>query len=284
MKFNEGALNLKKCLGYAEYECTFKLKPLHSTFQIFSGEITIGDFKLTYNEPEKILQGRIRIKLKTVDDAKALKVAKEKIKKELLPFLPIATRTPWYFNPNEVIIVKHPEQKSGPKIVGEAELTIQVVGPPRVEIIPPNEFKEKVIDYMDKYALLKSKDKEILELAINFLNRGASSENLIERTLCDFISLELLVSKLIQRKYSSKCCKKDSWVKELEKRYNVNLSYEGHRINQIRAALVHGKAKITRRKTLNAEEAIKIVEKHIDELEQTIIRLIEIFLEDSIAQ
>ena len=52
----------------------------------------------------------------------------------------------------------------------------------------------------EKYSLLSSKDKEILELAIKFLNKGASSKNLIERTLCDFISLELLASRLTKKK------------------------------------------------------------------------------------
>jgi len=205
---------------------------------------------------------------------------KKKIKNELLPALHIATGTLWDFNPNEVIIAKHPEQKSGLRVVGEAELTIQVIEPPYVEMIPPKEFKEKVIKYMDKYALLKSKDKEILELAINFLNKGASSENLIERALCDFISLELLVSRLLQRKDSSECCKKDSWVKELEKRYNLSLTYDGYRINQIRAALVHGKAKISEKEKLYMEKAREIIRDHINELEKTIIRLIEIFLEE----
>jgi len=72
---------LKNSLECHEYECTFKLKPLHSRFQIFSGEIIIRDFKLTYNETERVLQGRVKILLETIDDAKALKVAKEKNQK-----------------------------------------------------------------------------------------------------------------------------------------------------------------------------------------------------------
>ena len=66
-----GAGDLKNSLGYAEYECAFKLKPLYNTFWRFRGEITIGDFRLTYDEKNKIIHGRVRIRLETVDDNKA---------------------------------------------------------------------------------------------------------------------------------------------------------------------------------------------------------------------
>jgi len=269
-----GACDLKNSLGYAEYECAFKLKPLHNAFWTFRGEITIGDFKLTYDEKGKIIHGRVKIRLETVDDNKALSIAKDKIEKELMPLLTIVMRTPLEFNPNEVIIAK-PNFKHIPT----AKIVVHLEKIPHVKVIPNEKFKKNIIRCLEKYSLLGSKDKEILELAIKFLNKGASSKNLIERTLCDFISLELLASRLTKKKDSCTCRKKDSWVEELEKKYNVSLSYEGCRINQIRAALVHGKAKLSKKKRLNAEEAMRIIGKHINELEQTIIRLIEKFLE-----
>ena len=76
-----GADDLKNSLGYAEYECAFKLKPLHSAFWVFCGEITIGDFRLTYDEKDKIIHGRVRIRLEVVNDDKALDVAREKIER-----------------------------------------------------------------------------------------------------------------------------------------------------------------------------------------------------------
>ena len=261
-----GACVLKNSLGYAEYECTFKLKPLHNIFEVFCGEITIGDFRLTYDEKNKIIYGRVRIRLETVDDNKALSIAKDKIEKELMPLLTIVMRTPLEFNPNEIIIAK-PNFKHIPT----AKIVVKLEKIPNVEITSHEEFEKKIISCREKYSLLSSKDKEILELAINFLNKGASSKNLDERILNDFRSLDLLVPRLIN--------KKDSWVEELEKKYNVTLSYEGCRINQRRAALVHGKEKLSKKKTLNAEEAMRIIGKHINELEQTIIRLIEKFLE-----
>ena len=197
-----GADDLKNSLGYAEYECAFKLKPLHNIFEIFHREITIGDFKLTYDEKDKIIYGKVKIRLEVVDDDKALDVAKEKIERELIPLLTIVMKTPLEFNPNEVIIAKHPEQHSGFKLIAKAEIVVQVEENLRVEIISHEEFEKKIIRCTEKYSLLSSKDKEILELAIKFLNKGASSKNLDERILNDFRSLDLLVPRLINKKDS----------------------------------------------------------------------------------
>jgi len=76
-----GAGDLKNSLGYAEYECTFKLKPLHSAFWTFHGEAFIGGFRLTYDEKDKIIHGKVKIRLETIDDDKALDVAREKIER-----------------------------------------------------------------------------------------------------------------------------------------------------------------------------------------------------------
>ena len=155
-----GACDLKNSLGYAEYECAFKLKPLHNIFEVFRGEISIGDFRLTYDEKDKIICGNVKIRLETVDDDKALDVAREKIEKELIPLLLIVMKTLLKFNPNEVIIAKHPEQHSGFRPIATAEIVVQVEENLHVEIISHKEFKKNIIRCVKKYSLLSSKDKK----------------------------------------------------------------------------------------------------------------------------
>ena len=123
----------------------------------------------------------------------------KQIEKELIPLLIVIMRMPLEFNPNKVIIAKHLEQHSGFKHIPTAKIVVKLKIP-NVKITPPKEFKKKIISYRKKYSLLSSKDKETLELAIKFLNKGASSKNLDERVLNNFMSLDLIAPRLINKR------------------------------------------------------------------------------------
>ena len=257
------------------YKITAVLEPAGSSSIGFNEPVEINEIKLWSENLNNGSMPRIYAEREfeteqEMPHPQLERIAYSKIETEVLPVIVLLSDAPYRIA--DIKIERLPEVKSTSKSV-EVRLfdaikptdedinIIKIFGNAHAEI-------SRINDNLKKIGL---ESRSIFLRSLKYWNRAMSDPDPIDRFINLYIALELLKGLLLRKEPSKK---KREWVNTLHKKYNFNKFYEGYKIHDIRAALLHYK-----NERLSKEEAERIIEKHVDEFAQEIFRLMKDYVE-----
>lgn len=243
-----------------KYTALFDLVPIGVHPVIFHGKMNIDNCELEFDYREKVFKGSIMFALSNKDVSKAREMAVKIIEQKIIPILILVAGNGYKFDPDNIrFIIEEPGKK---KTITSNVVRVKVIKP----VVRNNMlFNQELIDTKKRISKLSARDRQWLFRAIRFWNRGMCENDSIDKFIDYYIAFEIIGKHLVSG---------DKWVSKLCQLYSIKCEYEGYKVNQVRAAILHGKAK----NALTAEKAEKIARNHADEFGAEVLTLIKIFL------
>ncbi|NJE60540.1 hypothetical protein [Thermococcus sp. 21S7] len=252
------------------YKVTVVLEPTGNSSIAFNEPVMINGITLRTEDPTRNPKPKIyaEFEFKSKDEPLQIKnYTYSEIEKKVLPIIIFLSKSPYLIK--DIKIERLPEiYKRGNTIEVHLFDTIHV----KSEVHISMTFEDpqaKISSLLERLNRIDPDSESVLVRAIKYWNRAMSDPDPIDRFLNLYIAIELLAGKLVNKEY-----RENKWVSALYDKFGVNGIYDGYKIHNIRAALVHYK-----NDQLDKEEAERIIEKHVDEFAQEIFELMKDYVE-----
>lgn len=249
----------------------FYIKPVCTTIVKPSGEIALGEFKLAFDDSRGAFSGDASVELDITDCSEAKRILIDRIERELLPGLMLATGCGMEFDPDDIILSYEGADARGVIITSVIKTSYKIqVG------IASEAFTGELERYLYRIKGLNKLEQEWLLRALRFWNKGAVERDPIDKFIHFYVALEILAKRVLGFSDLN-----DRVINEIKKRCDVNLKYEieGKEwdIHRIRTHLLHGGA--TNSKDFKElDRAIEVANKISDKLGNGVLNLVKIFL------
>ncbi|MCD6301388.1 MAG: hypothetical protein J7L82_04880, partial [Staphylothermus sp.] len=123
-------------------------------------------------------------------------------------------------------------------------------------------IQKEINQFIGIWEHLDSCTKENIGRAIKFWSRALAENDPINRFINYYIAFEILGKNIYHYHI-------EAWVSSICKDYKLECNYEGYKVNEIRAALLH-----SRNKRLTKEKAEELAKKYADHFGRNIFQLL----------
>jgi len=257
-------------------EVRFILRNLGYTIIKYINEITIDSYKLRYKEDNEItVETTITLKdLEPDADLAQLgvhirEIIERNVYEKILPILVLVSSTGFHFDPNSIVIKIVCKDKGKVILSGVLSNTVTIKVKAIIKV-SKGKLQEEIDRYKELLDNLDADTRKDLTRAIRFWNRGYAEEDPIDKFINYYIAFEIIGKNLLG--YGN------AWVTNTCKKYQLTCEFEEHKVNNIRAALLHAKTK-----NLTKEEAEKLAIKYAETFGHEILKLIKTIFSTTIA-
>ena len=253
----------------------FVIKPHCLNITKFPGEITLGGFKLRYDDKRYIYYGELSKELPSRDTLDVRRIFADFIERELLSYLILVTECGMEFNPYDMQL-RYEEPGGSTGIISDV-FKIFVLS---VNEESPTAFKGKLEKYKNRLKKLGDIEREWLLRALRFWNRGAIDYDKIDKFINFYIALEIFAKRILNKSDLN-----NETLNEIYEEYGINFEYnvnDGDRsVYDIRRHLFHGGA-TSSKKIKELDEAIKASILIADRFGQDLFKLVKTYIENKL--
>jgi len=247
------------------YRIRFTIRRVGDTILEFD-EIYIDNFKLTYENENEI---RVETKIKSdTPDLNIREIITSEVNYKIIPVLALISSSGYIFDPNSVsygveckennkVVLKH----TFSNIVRIEARNLRKVSKPFVQ--------KEINELINFWKYLDDETRKDIARAVRFWSRGLADDDPIDKFINYYIAFEIIGKNIY--KYNEK-----TWVTDICKEHELECKYDGYKVNDIRAALLHSRH--TKHRELTKEKAEEIVVGHADQFGNNIFYLLNNFI------
>ena len=253
----------------------FNVRPLCNTIVKPSSNIVLGEFKLMFDDEERVFRVELSKELDVDIENKARIILAKHIRKELLPSLILTTNCAMEFNQDNMSL----------RYEGANSISITINTVVKVYAVSevgknPEDFERELMHYHDMIKGLDNITKEWLQKALKFWNKGVADSDPVDKFIYFYIALEIFVKRVLG--YSDL---NNYVINDIGEKYGVHFEYEfeGNKwgVDKIRNNILHG-GTFKAEKVELYDKIVEVASKSSDRFGQDVLNLIKEFLNSNI--